>query len=225
MRTPTTFTVPAALLAGLMTGCAQGPTLRSDQDGPRAGSDAGSDARDPAPAAQSGWPAFNTGPINALDLQGTPLTAPAGTETWLSPAPDRPTSDYVLVLDFWATWCQPCLAASPKLDRIQRQHEGEVLVLAFSGLSAGSKWPEDDATIRRFIADHPVAYRHLHDPGRAVYSRVRPSGIPHTVVISTDGIVRWQGNPHDPRLPGVVDAVVRADPGLAARRTEERNGG
>lgn len=218
----------AALLTATLWGCAADQTPpgreRPEQDSTL---DQGPAVRGPAdrPDALPAWPAHNTGAINALDLQGQTLPVPAGTETWLTGQPDRAVGEHVLVLDFWATWCRPCITASPKLDRIQRDHEGDVLVLAFSGLSAGKRWPEDEATIRRYIESHPVAYAHLHDPSRAVYQLVKPSGIPHAVVISTDGVVRWQGNPHDPRLPHVIDAVVRADPGLAGRRARARVGG
>lgn len=226
----------AAVLTALLCGCAadraQGPATHPVVDITQhrtpavpTPAEAPSESSTESPAARPAWPARNTGSINALDLQGRTLMVPAGTETWLTGQPDRPVGDHVLVLDFWATWCRPCITASPKLDRIQRDHEGDVLVLAFSGLSAGKRWPEDEATIRRYIESHPVAYAHLHDPSRAVYQQIKPSGIPHAVVISTDGVVRWQGNPHDPRFPEAVDAVVRADPGLAERRARARSGG
>jgi hypothetical protein len=42
--------------------------------------------------------------------------------------------------------------------------------------------------------------------------------IPHVAVLSTDGVIRWQGNPNDPAFVRVVEQVIRVDPKLVARR-------
>ena len=48
-------------------------------------------------------------------------------------------------------------------------------------------------------------------------------GIPHVLVISTDGIVRWQGFPladDDPLTDKTIQQIVDADPGVAARHSD-----
>lgn len=164
------------------------------------------------------WPEFNRNPINARDVQGRPLPAPLGNETWLTEKPERPLNDHVLVLDFWAIWCGPCLRASPTLDALQTRHRRHLLVLAISGQASGSRFPENPEAIRAHMRTHPVSYAHLNDLGQTVYKRLGIMAIPHAVVISTDGIVRWQGNPLDSRFVSVVEQVLAADPLIAARR-------
>lgn len=164
------------------------------------------------------WPEFNRSPINARDVQGRPLPAPLGSETWLTDRPERPLNDHVLVLDFWAIWCGPCLRASPTLDALQTRFPRHLLVLAISGQASGSRFPENPDAIRAHMKAHPVSYAHLNDLNQTVYKRLGIMAIPHAVVISTDGIVRWQGNPLDSRFVSVVEQVLAADPLIAARR-------
>jgi cytochrome c biogenesis protein CcmG/thiol:disulfide interchange protein DsbE len=180
---------------------------------------------DPAVYARAPWPAINTQGINARNIQGQRLPDTFGQETWITERPDRPVHDHVLVFDFWATWCGPCLRASPTLDAVQQRYPDEVLVMGVSGQAAGSRYPEDERSIRAFVEQHPVSYSHLHDAQQRLYRSLAVTAIPHVMVVSTDGVVRWQGNPLDPNFRRVVDEVVRADPYLAAQRDAMNDAG
>lgn len=173
---------------------------------------------DPSAYSRAAWPAHNLEHLNALNVQGRALPEPLGAEKWLTEKPDRAVESHVLVLDFWATWCGPCLRISPRLDALQRAHTGELMVLGISGMSAGERYPEDEGAIRAHMRGHPVSYWHLNDTTKRVYRSLRISAIPHVVVLSTDGVVRWQGNPFDASFQRAVEQVVAADPLLAARR-------
>jgi cytochrome c biogenesis protein CcmG/thiol:disulfide interchange protein DsbE len=172
--------------------------------------------------AQASWPGRNTQGLSARDIQGQPLPALFGQETWLTEKPEGVLEDRVRIIDFWATWCGPCIRASPTLDQIQTQFADEVLVMGLSGQAAGARYPEDERSIREYIRSHPVSYAHLHDRSQRLFKNLAVKGIPHVMVISTDGVVRWQGNPLDPRFRLVVDQTVRADPYLDAKRAQSR---
>ena len=175
---------------------------------------------DAAAYAQAAWPAPNTQALNARNVQGQPLPSVFGEETWLTEKPEGVLEDRVRVIDFWATWCGPCIRASPLLDQLQQRFGDEILVMGLSGQSAGSRYPEDERSIRSYIRSHPVSYAHLHDRQQRLFEDLRVTGIPHVVVISTDGVVRWQGNPLSPRFGLIVDQIVRADPYLQAKRAQ-----
>ena len=128
-------------------------------------------------------------------------------------------SDKPVLVDFWATWCGPCIRASPTLDQVQQRLGDEVLVMGLAGQARGT-YREDERSIRAYIRSHPVSYSHLHDAQQRLYRNLNVRGIPHVLVVSTDGVVRWQGNPLDPRFRLVVEQVVRADPYLAAKRAQ-----
>ena len=89
---------------------------------------------------------------------------------------------HIVVVDFWATWCNPCLRALPRLAAFANVHSDvEVIAVAM-----------DDPEGARDLFD-AKGYRHrielVLDDG-ATSARFGVSTIPHTVVIDRDGVVR-----------------------------------
>jgi thiol-disulfide isomerase/thioredoxin len=154
--------------------------------------------------AKAKWPAKNKAVQHARNVQGKPLPVAFGKEKWLTEKQE--TAGKVIVLDFWATWCGPCVAAAPILDKIQAKHKGSAVVIGVGGQG------EDEATIKGFLKKSKHGYAQVFDASQKVYSSLGIEGIPHVVVLSTDGVVRWQGNPHEPGFAKAVDDVVAADP-------------
>ena len=89
----------------------------------------------------------------------------------------------VVVLDFWATWCGPCVQGLPKVTEVTKKLADQGVV--FVAVNLG----EDKATIEKFLTKEllsiPVA---LGD--EALGKTFGVDGIPHTVVIGTDGVVK-----------------------------------
>jgi peroxiredoxin len=86
----------------------------------------------------------------------------------------------VVVVNFWATWCPPCRKEMPDLDAIHRQFSDKGLViLAISD--------EEIAKVKPFLAEHPVSYPVLLDPGRKVNDLFVVRGIPKTFVYDRSG--------------------------------------
>ncbi len=171
--------------------------------------------------AQANWPATNKAKqLYAKNVQGKPLPVPFGkTEKWLSKK--VPVEGRVVVLDFWATWCGPCIKASPILDRLQKKLGDDVRVIGVSGQARGSRFPEDEEAIRAFMKKHKVAYSHVNDMSQAMYRSIGIRAIPHAIVMSSDGVVRWQGNPNAQNFSKIVEQVVDSDPWVKARRESE----
>ncbi|RMH30787.1 MAG: TlpA family protein disulfide reductase [Planctomycetota bacterium] len=161
--------------------------------------------------ATADWPAHNRGRLYAKDMQGKELPVKLGNETWLTEEKDL--SGKVLVLDFWATWCGPCIAASPKLEKLQKDHKGNLEVVAISGQG------EDEQTVRSWLEKKgdKIGYNHVFDAEQRVYKPLGITGIPHVVVLSTDGVIRWQGNPHEKDFAKIVSQIVSNDPLIKAK--------
>lgn len=59
----------------------------------------------------------------------------------------------IVVLDFWATWCAPCIAEVPIFNNLQRKYYSRGVRVI--GLAAQSGWARD---IRRFVSRHKMNY-------------------------------------------------------------------
>lgn len=160
--------------------------------------------------AAAAWPAHNPSVTYAKDLQGQKLPVPLGKETWLTEKKDL--TGKVLVLDFWATWCGPCIAATPKLTNVQKSHEGHLAVVAISGQR------ESIEKVQAYLESKTPTFAYVHDAEQRVYKPFEPRGIPLVVVVSTDGVIRWMGNPHEKAFEEIVRQVVDADPLIKAKR-------
>ncbi len=111
-------------------------------------------------------------------LPAAALTRLDGTRTTLADYAGKP-----VVLNFWATWCIPCVAELPELDRLAEA--GSVHVLAVSADRGGA-----DA-VRPFAAAHHLAHLTLLvDPGSDAVHAFGVAGFPTTLVIGADGRLR-----------------------------------
>jgi thiol-disulfide isomerase/thioredoxin len=89
----------------------------------------------------------------------------------------------VVLLNFWATWCPPCIQELPSLVRLQKQIGDKATVMAVSV-------DVDESAYKRFIASHevpPLTMRGSKDTIDQLYS---PTGYPETYVVDRNGTIR-----------------------------------
>ena len=94
----------------------------------------------------------------------------------------------VVVLDFWATWCGPCLKQFPELQQLYDKfaQDPRVVFLAVN-TSWGKETPEK---ARQFIESNGYTFPVAFDTGGQVAAKFGVRSIPHTVVIDTQGVIR-----------------------------------
>ena len=105
---------------------------------------------------------------------------------WEGPAFDLAAArGQVLLLNFWASWCEPCRAEMPSLELLAQRHEGDRLqVLAVNHR-------ESDAAIRRFIDETALTLPVLRDTDGAAARAWGVGVFPSTIVIGRDGRARF----------------------------------
>jgi thiol-disulfide isomerase/thioredoxin len=92
----------------------------------------------------------------------------------------------LMIIDFWASWCQACREALPRLDAITRQHAGRGLqVFAINVDKTAAKADE-------FLAAHlpTPAMTLLRDPDGMALARYGAAAMPTLYVVDQNGVVR-----------------------------------
>jgi peroxiredoxin len=113
----------------------------------------------------------------------------------------------VVVLNFWASWCPPCVAEMPSLERLHRQFEGRGLMVL--GISVD----EDLNAYESFLRGQGITFPNYRDPDRRISSLYGTFMYPETYIIDTEGkLVRKVIGPlewDDPQVVEFLDRVVR----------------
>ncbi len=90
----------------------------------------------------------------------------------------------VVVLNFWASWCRPCLTELPSLDALHdRLLPAGATVLT---INIDRRRPAADGVLRRLSVDLPVVY----DSGGVIAALYAPAGLPATYLVDATGVVR-----------------------------------
>jgi len=103
----------------------------------------------------------------------------------------------VVVLNFWATWCPPCVDEIPSLRKFAEQMRLAGVVVI--GVSAD----RNRAAVEKFTADNRLSYPIAHDSSQTVAARYGTFKYPETYIIGRDGrvarkivgAVDWQNPP------------------------------
>lgn len=97
----------------------------------------------------------------------------------------------VVLLNIWATWCPPCRAELPSLERLNQEYGPKGLKLV--AVTVDDYVSED--SIRNFVRNFGITFEILHDPTHAIEQTYQTTGYPESFVIGPEGSIRkkWIG--------------------------------
>lgn len=135
------------------------------------------------------WTGGATPPLALKDLDGRP----------------HELTDYrgkVVVVNFWATWCQPCREELPSLERLREAMRGR----RFEAVAVNVA--ESESRVRRFLNEVPLRLPVLLDRDRETQRAWKVRGLPATFLLDREGVIRfWYLGELDWAQPAVLRTV------------------
>ncbi|MBI3895110.1 MAG: TlpA family protein disulfide reductase [Acidobacteria bacterium] len=87
----------------------------------------------------------------------------------------------IVVLNFWATWCAPCIEEMPSLNRFTEKYGGQGVEVI------GVSLDEDPEAYREFLAKNQISFLTLRDPSRQTSQLYGTYKLPESYIISREG--------------------------------------
>lgn len=150
------------------------------------------------PSYRQGEPSIagRTAPDFALELNGRPAR--------LSDLKGK-----VVLLDFWASWCPPCVEETPSLNELQRR------IVSNGGVVLGISQDDDPTAYQKFLVDQHVVFPTYRDTTKKTAATYGTSMFPEAYLISRDGkIARKIVGPQDwssPELSAAINTLLRTN--------------
>jgi len=90
----------------------------------------------------------------------------------------------IVILNFWATWCEPCKVEMPFFEKLSRNSQSEVEILAVN-------FDEPPQQVEQFVNEYKLSFPVLLDPGGNVQNLYRVRGYPTTFVVDAAGSIQF----------------------------------
>jgi peroxiredoxin len=130
--------------------------------------------------------------FRAVDLKGEKVML----EDFLGSGP--------VIVQFWATWCKPCLKEMPYIQRMYEEHAERGLTV----LSVSIDEPKLQSRVKREVRSRKFTFRVLLDPARDILRMLQGSDVPYLVVIDADGQYRYRHAGYRPGDEKELEKIV-----------------
>lgn len=122
----------------------------------------------------------------------------------------------IVILEFWATWCGPCIPAMDHLAALKKKFAGEIEVISILH--------ENEERLKRYIKNKPSAIWHVADPDFKFNTYFPHQTVPHTVVVDKEGRVAAITSPMEVTEDAIKKLIDGKKIGLAEKKEEAGSG-
>ncbi len=187
-----------------------GPEGGSEPAAPAGAADATSEPIEVAPAASEPSPlpkplhhkinkTCGNDPGVGQRLKGFKLKTPRGKT--ISPSSYR---GRVLLVNFWGTWCKPCLKELPEFDRLYRRYRKHGMTLVAVATD------EDAGAVQEFVASKKIAAK-IAIGGESYAGQYGSDKFPFSFVVDPKGVIKASYRGYKPECSGKLEADLRTE--------------
>lgn len=122
-----------------------------------------------------------------VDLIGVGSRAPGFAAVNLRTSRPAGLDDYrgkVILLNIWATWCQPCRIEMPALEQLSRRFKGTDFHVVSVSIDK-----DDSTVVNAFVRELGLTFEILHDKTGDIQRIYQTTGVPESFVIDRDGVI------------------------------------
>ena len=125
----------------------------------------------------------------------------------------------VVVINFWASWCDPCRDEAPDLERVWREYQDQDVMFI------GVDYVDTEAKAQKYLAEFNVTYPNGLDVGQKISDAFRIRGVPETFFIDKKGNIApifVNGSPMVKKVSPITEAELRS--GIERLLAQEESG-
>ena len=114
----------------------------------------------------------------------------------------------VVLLNVWATWCEPCRQEMPELQALHVRHRDQGFTVLGVSIDAARLGPE----VRRMVEDVGLTYPNVHDGRNAIGPAFKIVGYPTSFLLDRAGTIVWRRvvllEPNDAELAAAIAGAL-----------------
>jgi thiol-disulfide isomerase/thioredoxin len=112
-------------------------------------------------------------------------------------------ADKVVLVDFWATWCEPCRVSFPHYQSLAKKYDGDLIVVGISE-------DDDPSGIQAFAKETGATFALAWDANKSVAAGYHPDSMPTSFLIDKNKLVRYVHGGFRPGDEKIIEEKVKA---------------